>query len=74
MDIQRAIGKLESCTQTLVSTIEKHSDKIDAVNEDVHTAKGMVKAFGWVLSAMGAVALLILGSILAVLLKHLKIT
>lgn len=58
---------------SLSAASEKHEDKLDKINEAVHTAKGMVKAFGWVLSVFGAIGLLLLGSILTVLLHHFKV-
>ena len=73
MEIQRSIGKLEASNQSLASASEKHAQKLDTVAEQVHTAKGMVKAFGITLSAIGAVALLFLGTILTVLLKHFNL-
>lgn len=73
MEIQRSIGKLESSNEHLASISEKHAKKLDDVTEELHTAKGMGKAFGWVLSAIGAVALLLLGTILTVLLKHFNL-
>lgn len=73
MEIQRSIGKLESSNQHLASVSETHAKKLDDAAEELHTAKGMAKAFGWVLSAIGAVALLLLGTILTVLLKHFNL-
>lgn len=70
LEIQRSIGKLEASNQALAATSDKHAEKLEMVAEHLHTAKGMVKAFGWTLSALGAVALLLLGTILTVLLKH----
>lgn len=72
MEIQRSIGKLETSVSALSSTGEKHEIKLDKINEDVHTAKGMVKAFGWVLSIAGAIGLVLLGSILTVLVNRVK--
>jgi hypothetical protein len=73
MDIQRSIGKLEASNQSLASTSDKHAEKLDAVAEQLHTAKGMMTAFGWTLSALGALGLLLLGTILTVLLKHFNL-
>lgn len=70
LEIQRSIGKLEASNQSLCATTDKHAEKLDMVAEQLHTARGMVKAFGLTLSALGAVALLLLGTILTVLLKH----
>ena len=72
MEIQRSVGKLETAIASLTSVSEKHDAKLEKINEDVLTAKGMVKAFGLVLSGVGAIALVLLGSILTVLLRHLK--
>lgn len=73
MEIQRAVGKLEHAVVTLTSTTENQAEKLDKINDDVVTAKGMAKAFGWVLSALGAIGIALLGSILTVLLKHFKL-
>lgn len=73
LEIQRSIGKLEASNQALASTSEKHAEKLDALAEKLHTANGMMKAFGWTLSAAGAIGLLLLGTILTVLLKHFKL-
>ena len=73
LETQRSIGKLESSTQNLATASENHAEKLDALTEDIHTAKGMVKAFGWVLSTLGAIGIVILGTILTVLMKHYKL-
>ncbi len=73
LEIQRSIGKLEASNQSLVSTAEKHAEKLETLAEHFHTAKGMVKAFGWILSVLGAIGLLLLGTILTVLLKHFSL-
>jgi hypothetical protein len=70
LEIQRSIGKLESSNQTLCVTSESHGKQLEAVAEQLHTAKGAVKAFGWILSIFGAIGLLLLGTILTVILKH----
>jgi hypothetical protein len=70
LEIQRSIGKLESSNQNLCSTNEKHAKQLEYVAEQLHTAKGIVKAFGWILSILGAIGLVLLGTILTVILKH----
>jgi hypothetical protein len=54
-------------------SIHRHAQKLEDVAEQLHTAKGVVKAFGWILSILGAVGLLLLGTILTVILKHFKL-
>ena len=73
LEIQRSIGKLEASNQTLCVASEKHAQKLEAVAEQLHTAKGVVKAFGWILGVIGAIGLLLLGTILTVILKHYKL-
>lgn len=73
LEIQRSIGKLEASNQALCASSEKHSEKLDAVAEQLHTAKGVVKALGWILGIMGAIGLLLLGTILTVILKHFQL-
>lgn len=73
LEIQRSIGKLEASNLALASTSEKHAEKLDSLAEKIHTANGMMKAFGWILSAVGAIGLLLLGTILTVLLKHFNL-
>ena len=70
MEIQRSIGKLESSNQNLCAISESHGKQLEALAVQVHTAKGVVKAFGWILSIFGAIGLLLLGTILTVILKH----
>ncbi len=73
MDIKQSIGRLEASNQTLASASDKHAEKLDALAEKVHTNNGTMKALGWVLSAVGAIGLLLLGTILTVLLKHFNL-
>lgn len=73
MEIQRALGKLEGSVSLITESSKIHLAKLDKVNEDVISGKGMAKAFGWILSVIGAIALVFLGSILTVLLKHFKL-
>ena len=72
LEIQRSIGKLEAATNTLVSTAEKHDAKIQTLNDAVIGAKGMGKAFGWVLGVMGAIGLALLSWLLAIVAHHFK--
>jgi len=73
LQTERSIGKVEGAIAALTASSDRHEAKLDKLNEDVHTAKGMVKAFGWVLSALGAIGIVILGTILTVLMKHYKL-
>ena len=73
MDTQRSVGKLEGTIQHLTSVIATHTQKIDAINEDIHSAKGMGKAVLWMLGVIGALGLLLLSAILTVLLKHFNL-
>ena len=70
LEIQRSVGKLEASNQSLAAASEKHAAKLDSLTEEVHTAKGMVMAFGWVLGGIGTLSVALLGVILDVLLKH----
>jgi hypothetical protein len=44
--------------------------RLDLLAEEVHTAKGMGKAFVWVLGVLGTLGVTLLGIILDILLKH----
>jgi hypothetical protein len=55
MDIKQSIGTLEASNQSLASGSEKHAEKLDILSGKLLTPNGMVKAFGWVLSAGGAI-------------------
>jgi tetrahydromethanopterin S-methyltransferase subunit B len=70
LEIQRSVGKLEASNQSLTAASEKHATKLDSLTEEVHTAKGMAKAFGWVLGGIGTIVVALLGIILDVMLKH----
>jgi len=73
MDIKQSIGMLQASNQALTTASDRHAAKLDDLAEKLHTANGMMKAFGWTLSAVGAVGLLLLGTILTVLLKHFNL-
>jgi hypothetical protein len=73
MDIKQSIGMLQASNQSLTSASDKHAEKLDALAQRLHTNDGMMKAFGWILSALGAIGLLLLGTILTVLLKHFNL-
>jgi hypothetical protein len=58
--------------KSLCGVSEKHGVKLDTLTDTIATAKGMAKAFGWLLSIFGAIGLVLLASILTVLLHHFK--
>jgi len=73
MGLQRSIGQLTEAVNHLKEGFKEQKNELGKINQDIHTGKGMAKAFGIVLSAMGAIGLLLLGSILTVLLKHFNL-
>lgn len=57
---------------SLTASNEKHEAKLDKINEDIHTAKGIAKAMAWMLGIFGAVGLALLAQILNIVSNHFK--
>src|ERR1039458_478906 len=67
MQTERSIGELKTGLEALAKSSEKHGDKIDSLNETVHTAKGFLKAIAWIGGIFGGIGLVLLGAIFKML-------
>lgn len=70
MQTERSIGELKAGLDALTKSSEKHAEKIDSLNETVHTAKGFLKAVAWIGGIIGAVGLALLAAIFKTLGDH----
>ena len=70
MQTERSVGELKTGLEAVAKSNEKHDDKIDALNETVHSAKGFLKAITIIGSVLGAIGITLLTFILNTLSKH----
>jgi hypothetical protein len=70
MQTERSIGELKTGLAAVAKASESHAAKIEALNETVHTAKGVIKAVAWIGGILGTIGVTILAVILKVLADH----
>jgi hypothetical protein len=65
--VSKSVEKLDA---KLDAKLEKHDAKLDSLTEALQTAKGFLKALGWIGGLIGAIGLTMLGVICKMLADH----